>query len=148
MRTPATSRQRPPRRGAILSMELVLVLPIFLLLIFSIVEFSLLMSARTRVSDAARQGVRLLSLSSCSADEVRETVISVLGSSLGRQCRVDVRPGAAVGDTAHVHVSVPMQNASPDLLWPTGFSVTGRWLEADAYLLMERACPSQPTQRL
>lgn len=34
------------RRGAVLSMELVLVLPIFLLLIFGIAQFSMLTSAR------------------------------------------------------------------------------------------------------
>ena len=33
-------------------MELVLVLPIFLLLLFAIVEFSLLTTARVRISDA------------------------------------------------------------------------------------------------
>ena len=43
-------------------MELVLVLPVFLLLIFSIVEFSMLMSAQTRVANAAQNGARLLSV--------------------------------------------------------------------------------------
>ncbi len=54
MKMQIRNSRTPDREGAILSMELVLILPIFLLLVFSIVEFSMLMSAHTRVTNAAQ----------------------------------------------------------------------------------------------
>jgi len=135
------------RRGAILSMELVLILPIFLLLIFSIVEFSMLMSASTRVANAAHSGSRLMSLSDASSDEVREKVISLLGSRLAQNCQVDVQPAAFAGQIGRVTVHVPMANACPDLLWITGFSVKGRSINSDAPMVMERSASRNEIQR-
>lgn len=133
-----TAARTSTRRGAILSMELVLILPIFLLLIFAIVEFSMLMSAHTRVGTAAHSGARLMSLTGAGADEVREQVISMLGSKLADGCRIDVMPGNHSGDIGRVVVSVPMANASPDLLWITGFGLRGRTIDAAAPMVMER----------
>ncbi len=62
------------RRGAILSMELVMIMPLFLVLIFSIVEFSMLMSASSRVSNAAQSGARLMSISGAAPEEVKAKV--------------------------------------------------------------------------
>jgi hypothetical protein len=115
------------RKGAILSMELVLVLPIFLLLIFSIVEFSMLMSAQTRVANAAQNGARMLSIcgmpSVAAEAEVRTRVEQLLGPALAQQCIITI---------------VPMRNACPDLLWMTGFSVAHRSINCEAAMAMER----------
>jgi len=127
------------RRGAILSMELVLILPIFLLLIFSILEFSMLMAASTRVANAAQSGSRLMSLSDANADEVRDKVISLLGTKLAQDCHIDVQPAAFAGHIGRVSVHVPMTNACPDLLWMTGFSVKGRSIDSAAPMVMERS---------
>ena len=130
------------RKGAILSMELVLVLPIFLLLIFSIVEFSMLMSAQTRVANAAQNGARMLSICgvpSASAEaEVRARVKQLLGPALAHQSVVTIQPGSYASDLGRVHVQVPMRNACPDLLWMTGFSVSHRTINCDAAMAMER----------
>ncbi|HRA86858.1 MAG TPA: TadE/TadG family type IV pilus assembly protein [Planctomycetaceae bacterium] len=130
------------RKGVILSMELVLVLPIFLVLIFSIVEFSMLMSAQTRVANAAQNGARMLSICgvpSASAEaEVKARVEQLLGPSLAYECVVTIEPGAYASDLGHVRVQVPMQNACPDLLWMTGFSVSQRTITCDAAMAMER----------
>jgi len=136
------------RRGAILSMELVLILPIFLMLIFSIVEFSMLMSARTRVANAAQSGARLMSLSGASAEEVREQVSSLLGPSLAGNCQIDVQPAMHAGDIGRVFVRVPMKNASPDLLWIVGFGLANRSIDADAPMVMERSASTVDPQRL
>ncbi len=139
------------RRGAILSMELVLVLPIFLLLIFSIVEFSMLMSAQTRVANAAQNGARMLSICgmpSVSAEaEVRTRVEQLLGPSLAQQCVITVDPGTYASDLGHVHVQVPMRNACPDLLWMTGFSVANRSINCDAAMAMERTASAVDVER-
>lgn len=126
------------RRGAILSMELVMVLPIFLLLIFSIVEFSMLMSARTHVSDTARHGARLLSISGMESEELRQTMRSLLGPKLSSQSQIDIQmhdPAVGIGT---VSVSIPMSNAAPDLLWMIGFSLRDRRIETNASMVLER----------
>ncbi len=126
------------RRGAILSMELVLILPIFLLLIFSIVEFSMLMSANTRVASAATSGARLMSIGGADSDEVRDRVTWLLGPSLAKDCQIIVEPAEHAGTIGRVSVIVPMKNASPDLLWITGFSLAKRTIESEAPMVMER----------
>ncbi|MFM7836759.1 MAG: TadE/TadG family type IV pilus assembly protein, partial [Planctomycetaceae bacterium] len=126
------------RRGAILSMELVLVLPIFLLLIFGIAEFSMLMSAHARVTSAAQSGVRLMSLSGASASEVEERVGDLLGGSLAAGSVINVEPAEYAGQIGRIHVRVPMSSASPDLLWMTGFSLSDRYLESSAAMVVER----------
>ena len=138
------------RRGAILSMELVLVMPIFLLLIFSIVEFSMLMSAQTRVANAAQNGARLLSIcgmpSLAAEAEVKTRVEQLLGPSLARQCVITIEPGNYASDLGHVRVQVPMRNACPDLLWMTGFSVANRSISCDAAMAMERTASAADVQ--
>ena len=130
------------RKGAILSMELVLVLPIFLLLVFSIVEFSMLMSAQTRVANAAQNGARMLSIcgvaSSTAETEIKSRVEQLLGPALAQQSVITITPGAYASDLGHIHVQVPMRNACPDLLWMTGFSVARRYINCDAAMAMER----------
>ena len=138
------------RKGAILSMELVLVLPIFLLLIFSIVEFSMLMSAQTRVANAAQNGARLLSVcgmpSVAAETEVKSRVEQLLGPALAKQCVITIDPGDYASDLGHVYVQVPMRNACPDLLWMTGFSVSNRSINCDAAMAMERTASASDQQ--
>jgi Flp pilus assembly protein TadG len=126
------------RRGAILSMELVLILPIILVLIFSIVEFSMLMSAQTRVANAAQNGARLMSLCTYSDQEVQETVRSQLGPELAADSEIVIQPAIHAGEIGRVTIRVPMSKASPDLLWMTGFSLQNRFINADVPMVMER----------
>jgi hypothetical protein len=131
------------RRGAILSMELVLILPIFLLLIFSIVEFSMLMAAHTRVASAASSGARLMSVSGANAQEVRDKITYLLGPALAADCLINVEPAEHAGEVGRVTVRVPMQNASPDLLWITGFSLVDRSILSEAPMVMERSASAE-----
>ena len=134
-----TRTGRRIRRGAILSMELVLILPLFLLLIFSVVEFSMLMSARTRVAAAATSGARVMSIGGGTAAEVRTKVEQLLGPTLSKNCVVTVEPADHAGGIGRVRIQVPMNDASPDLLWVAGFSLKNRMIDADAPMVMERA---------
>jgi len=139
------------RKGAILSMELILVLPILLLLIFSIVEFSMLMSAQTRVANAAQNGARLLSVggmpSAAAEADIKARVEQLLGPSLARECVITIDPGNYASDLGHVYVQVPMRNACPDLLWMTGFSVANRSINCNAAMAMERIASAVDVQR-
>ena len=129
-------------------MELVLILPIFLLLIFSIVEFSMLMSAHTRVANAAHSGARLMSLCGANADHIEYQVNSLLGPVLSKGSQIAIQPADHAGDIGRVSVRVPMKNASPDLLWITGFSLANRSINADASMVMERSTSTETPIRL
>jgi hypothetical protein len=118
-------------------MELVLVLPVFLVLLFAIIEFSLLSSAQNRLSEAARTGVRQLCISNKSPEDIRQSVHDQLGPKLSDGVRVDVIHPANAGDLANVRITMPMPNATPDLLWMTGFSVQHRHLTVDAPMVRE-----------
>lgn len=138
MRCNSVSLPHPNRRGAVLSMELVLVLPLFLLLIFSLVEFSMLTAGQARVASAAQAGARYMSLSGAEETAVQERVGQVLGADFSAVCSIAVQPASYVGETGYVTVSVPMQSASPDLLWFIGFGLAGRSLEMRAAMVAER----------
>ena len=129
-------------------MELVLVLPIFLLLLFAIVEFSLLTTARVCISDAAHAGARRLCLSDTGPDDIRDEVKLMLGRKLSRDATIEVAGLQKAGERIIVRIRVPMKNATPDLLWPTGFSVRDRTLVADALMVREHDTISTDQQRL
>ncbi len=139
----ATAMHSGNRRGAVLTMELLLVLPLFLLLIFSLVEFSMLSAAQARVASAAQAGARYLSISGAGEVAVQERVVQVLGADLSSACSITVQPAKYAGETGYVSVAVPMQTASPDLLWFIGFGLAGRTLECRAGMVAER-CPAPP----
>jgi Flp pilus assembly protein TadG len=129
-------------------MELVLVLPIFMVLLFAIVEFTMLMTARTRIGDVARYASRCMSISGCSVEETEQLVRTMLGPELARDCVVRIHHGGFDGSPGNVRLDVPMVNASPDLLWMAGFGLRGKYLSADAPMLMERDVASGGMQRL
>lgn len=135
----AIPRNTSWRAGAILSMELVLVLPIFLLLVMSVVEFSMLMSARSRVSDAARYGARLISMSGSTTGKTEQIIQELLGPRLSRNSRIKITESEEFPGVAVVSISIPMKNAAPDLLWMIGFSVSDRLITSDAAMVAERS---------
>lgn len=136
------------RHGSILSMELVIVLPIFMLVLFSIVEFSMLSTASTRLTDAARHGARMLCIADRSHEEVRSEVRNLLGNRLARRSEIEIHDSKQPGDIVNVRVRIPMANASPDLLWLTGFSVRERYLGAEAPMAREHDVATSGIDRL
>ncbi|MCA9051516.1 MAG: pilus assembly protein [Planctomycetaceae bacterium] len=130
-------RARRARRGAVLTMELLLVTPLFLLLLFAIVEFSLLTAAQHRVSDAAHAAVRRLCLGSADSEHLQKDLAADLGPKLAPKAVIQVNDSGRTGDRVYVRVELPMRNASPDLLWMTGFSVQNRILAGEALMVRE-----------
>ncbi len=143
-----TDRRRRSREGAILSMELILVLPIFLVLLFAVVEFTMLMSARAHMCDVARAASRHMSLSGCADDQTTALVRQLLGPALASDCRVSVMNDGGAGSPGNVRIDLPMQNAAPDLLWIIGFGLQERVLSVDAPVIMERDVASSGIRRL
>lgn len=144
MQTHTSASQPTTRRGAILSMELVLVLPIFLLLLFAIVEFSMIASSQSRINTVAQSATRQLSLHGATPDELKQQVKASLGPKLARRAFIKITDPPNTGDIANVEVVVPMQNTAPNLLWIIGFNLNGRHLSASAPMVKEVAAAAEP----
>ena len=95
-----TNLPRTTRRG-ILSAELLLTLPILTVLLFGLLEFSLLFFARGDVVEASRAGARAARLYGATTESVEAEVLSSLGGRLAAHAYVlGAREGlllAAVG---------------------------------------------------
>lgn len=124
------------RRG-VLSMELVLTLPILFILILGLFEFTMLFYSRSLVVEASRVAARKASLPGVTEQAVEEAVLRVLTPRLQNGIQVDVDLGSRSGDVVMVSVQTPMTSASPDLLWPIGFSLSGRNLYAETRMIRE-----------
>lgn len=131
------SRKETKRSGFVLSMELVLVMPILAIVLFALFEFSLLFSARTSVVEACRMGARLATVPGVQPADVENEVRRVLPTRLSNQCQIRTLIGENTGDPVSVIVRVPMQSASPDLLWPVGFSLKGQVLQSESRMSKE-----------
>ena len=125
------------RRRGILSMELLLTLPILTVLLFGLLEFSLLFFARADVVEASRAGARAARLYGATAESVEEEVRYSLGGRLAPHVRVQAELGDKTGDEVRVAVEVPMAVASPDLLWLIGYSLRGRELLCETRMTKE-----------
>ena len=125
------------RRRGILSMELLLTLPILTVLLFGLLEFSLLFFARADVVEASRAGARAARLYGATAESVEEEVRFSLGGRLASHVRVQADLGDKTGDEVRVAVEVPMAVASPDLLWLIGYSLQGRELLCETRMTKE-----------
>jgi Flp pilus assembly protein TadG len=134
LRTPTPS---PTRRRGILSAELLLTLPILTVLLFGLLEFSLLFFARGDVVEASRAGARAARLHGATAESVEDEVRYSLGGRLAPHVRVTAELGNKTGDEVSVAVEVPMAAASPDLLWLIGYSLQGRELLCETRMARE-----------
>jgi hypothetical protein len=129
------------RRGNVLSIELVMVVPMLLVIVLAFVEFGILLMASQGVGAAANSGAREAALPSASAASVQGAVQSALAGwvwqgrhnvliFVNNQKDVDgsLLAGATTGDWISVTVSVPMNDAAPDLLRYFGISIANKEL--------------------
>lgn len=121
------SSAQATRRGAVLTFELLLILPIVLALCLAVVELSLLWSGNQRLALASRAACRVATLPGTTDNDIRQTVLqSLLGHRLSTVVKVEIQRGAVAGDPVGVRLVAPMQAASPDLLAIVGFSLADR----------------------
>lgn len=133
------SRRRSTRvvRRGLATAELAFALPILLIVLMAIFEFSLLFLARGEVVEASREGARVASLPGATWESVEGAVQQSLTPRLRQSVRIDISGGERAGDVTSVTVLVPMHLASPDLLWPIGYSLKGRTLIAESRMMRE-----------
>lgn len=128
---------KPAARRGILTIELILTLPILIMLLLAMLEFTLLFLARGEVAEASRLGARRAMLANVSEEDVQHEVERVLPARLRQGAQVRIELGDRSGDVVAVGVSVPMHAASPDLMWPIGFSVKNRDMYCETRMVKE-----------
>jgi hypothetical protein len=118
-------------------MELVMTLPILGIVIFALLEFSMLFFARGSVVEASRVGARMASLPGATEQSVEDEIRKVIQPKLQNNLQVNVQLGENTGDVVSVIVMVASTEASPDLLWPIGYSLKGKQLIAETRMIRE-----------
>ncbi|QDT25851.1 TadE/TadG family type IV pilus assembly protein [Gimesia panareensis] len=128
---------RQTKRRGFLSMELALVLPIFAIVLFALLEFTLLFYARADVVEASRIGARLATMPGITQQNVEQEVKKVLPPQLGQGAVIQTQIGKHSGDVVMVGVSIPMSLAAPNLLWPVGYDLKGQNLYSETRMIKE-----------
>lgn len=126
--TSERKRMRRRNRSGMLSAELVMTLPILAIVLFGLFEFSLLFTARGELAEATRVGARKATLPGVTSESVEDEIRRVLSPRLARTMEVSIDQGQRSGDVVTVAVACDMSSASPDLLWPIGYSLKNRKL--------------------
>ncbi|MEW4487754.1 TadE/TadG family type IV pilus assembly protein [Thalassoglobus sp. JC818] len=118
-------RRRVVRTGS-LSLELTLVLPILLVMLFGLFEFALLFNARIELDRATRAGARIAMMQGVDASVVEREVKQSLRPKFARAVSIGMQLGEFSGDEVVVEAGLPMTVASPNLLWPIGYNLVGQ----------------------
>ena len=125
------------RRHGVLTIEMIMVLPILITVLMGVFEFSILFFARSSVVQACRVAARQASLGVADQADIENVVNQVLSPSLQHDHEVYIIPAQRSGEITTVGLRVPMAVAAPDMLWPIGFSLQGRYLAEEISLVRE-----------
>jgi Flp pilus assembly protein TadG len=129
--------EKARKRSGMFSAELVMTLPLFGIILAGLFEFALLFQARSELAEATRAGARIATMPGVRADQVEQEVRRVLSPRLQETMDLAVDPGQKTGDVVTVAIAVNMNVASPDLLWPIGFSLKNRQLYQTTRMIRE-----------
>lgn len=109
-RSPVPARQPTNRQRGSVAVEFALIFPVLLTAILGITEFGLAFSAQTRISSAAREGVRAMAVGDTAANARSAAKAAAPGIAL-TDGQISISPatcvGAAAGATATVTISYP-----------------------------------------
>lgn len=146
--------KKSSRIGALLSAELLIVMPILIIVIFGIVEVSLVLSGQGQLESAVQAAARFASLDSmlveeeCNSGAIEARFISSLpdqrmknafGQDGGGKFEIFVN-GVLVdgncmvnqGDMVTIRATMPMSAVAPDLLGVIGLALQGRTVTSTA----------------
>ena len=128
------------RKGAVFSIEMMMMITFLVPMMFALTEFSLLWSAKHLLQTAAHEGARAAAMPAVddqqrclAAQEAIEEVLNkprFLDDEIGYEMTCD--PGMYHGDMVTVGLQLPMTTASPDLLGIIGISIEDRFLTVQA----------------
>jgi Flp pilus assembly protein TadG len=127
-------------RAGLFSVELILVLPLLLLAVFALVEFSLLLAAERKLAEVSGVVARTGSLGGTD-EEMTAVMKSALGPSLAEKAELKVVPAAASdrvqGAPLEVTVSYPARYAGPNVLRSLGIDLTAATLVGRTVIIVE-----------
>jgi Flp pilus assembly protein TadG len=135
LRPTADKLERPCRlyrrnRRATAAVEFAIVAPVFLLMVFGMIEYGRMVMVQQIITNASREGARTAVLDGATTSSVTAAVNSYLtsGSISGATVTVDPNPpsNAAYGDPVTVTVSVPFSQVSwlPSPMYLGGTTLT------------------------
>jgi Flp pilus assembly protein TadG len=133
---------RRRRRGIIVSIELMLALPLLIILLCAVVEFSMLWSVNHLVKAASHAGCRVATLPAGHPAEREAAVRQAAAAALirGRLVaahQITFESGPFTGDPVMCEVRLPMNAAAPNMLAIFGFNLEGRELVARTMMRKE-----------
>lgn len=145
-RSPATTsslaaggRRRPHhRRLGAAAVEFAVVVPVFFLLVFGMIEFGRMVMVQQVLTNASREGCREGILDGATNSSVQSTVNNYLSGANINGATITVTPSdpgsAGAGDSVTVQVSVPYDNVS----WmPGALFLGGKTLSASTVMRRE-----------
>jgi Flp pilus assembly protein TadG len=120
------------RRGALNSVELLLVLPVMLAIVLGVVEYSLLLAAEARYASASREGARVAAVGG-SESEIETAVKDALLNTEASLVTITsdiysdsmTKTPKVTGETVTVTVTVDACAVVPDFLRIIGISICG-----------------------
>jgi Flp pilus assembly protein TadG len=133
--------RRLVRKGSF-TLELLFVLPILMSILLGTIEFSLFGLARQQVVAASREGARTAALGG-NSQEVQQAVQQYLGNGALANATVQASLTDALGNPipsgqpVQVTVSLPANQAVPDLLAFIGFSIKNETIAAQTVMRKE-----------
>jgi Flp pilus assembly protein TadG len=112
------------RPGAIHAVEMLFVLPIVLVLIVAMVEFSMILSIDQQLAVASREGARVAAQGGSASEAEAAARLVLGGGSVGQQSVVTSQLTAVSGDPVLVRVAIAdASTVVPNLLRFAGFSI-------------------------
>lgn len=130
---------RKNRRGAA-AVEFAVIAPVFILLVFGMVEFGRMVMVQQVLTNASREGARRAVLDGATSSEVTTTVNDYLQNSTVQGATVTISPNppnnAGFGEPVTVTISVPFSSVS----WlPTPMYLGQKTLSASTVMRRESA---------
>jgi len=126
------------RTGALLSTELMFVLPILMGIFFALVEVGMLWTANHRLAAAARAACRAAAMPGAGhSDAEHAAVRSLARPALVHEHKMRMHRGPHTGDPIWIELRVPMRAVAPDLFWFLGFGLGDRQLVAQCVMRCE-----------
>jgi Flp pilus assembly protein TadG len=139
MPAPDPRRRGTKRHGSLLTAELLFLLPLLLVILLALVEYTYLITGEARLAAASREGARVASLGGTASD-VTQAVDRVLGTSLSPQVQLQVNfPNLSqnTGDPVQVVVSAPSSALAPNYLSVIGFDLSTQTMTAQTVMTIE-----------
>lgn len=108
-----SSRQQ--RRGILLTLELLLILPLLMLVLSAVLQCVLLVAAKTRMNNAAAAVAHQITYTNSNAERIQAFLRKSLGTKLATGSLAEVTLPSSSEEIGQLRLLVPASNAVPKL---------------------------------